>query len=103
MISGSFPPTELEKITQVSLERDGPHSLLMRWQLECSALKSFVDGYQIEACAVADKYRNMALHDAAGEVPPVARAVLGVSDLVRWRLTRGPRSQGHVQANIGSL
>ncbi|XP_040074776.1 uncharacterized protein LOC8025354 isoform X2 [Ixodes scapularis] len=57
---------ELEKITQVSLERDGPHSLLMRWQLECSALKSFVDGYQIEACAVADKYRNMALHDAAG-------------------------------------
>lgn len=57
---------ELEKITQVSLERDGPHSLLIRWQLECSALKSFVDSYQVEACAVADKYRKMALHDAAG-------------------------------------
>ncbi|CAN7937076.1 unnamed protein product [Ixodes hexagonus] len=62
----SFVTKKLEKITQVSLERDGPHSLLMRWQLECSALKSFVDSYQIETCEVVDKYRKMALHDAAG-------------------------------------
>lgn len=57
---------ELEKITQVTLEKDSVHSLLMRWQLECSALKSYVDSYQIEACAVSPRYNKMALHDGAG-------------------------------------
>ncbi|KAH9366377.1 hypothetical protein HPB48_018138 [Haemaphysalis longicornis] len=57
---------ELEKITQVTLERDSAHSLLMRWQLECSALKSYVESYQIEACAVLQRYHKMALHDASG-------------------------------------
>lgn len=57
---------ELEKITQVTLEKNGAHSLLMRWQLECSTLKSYVNGYQIEACEVLPRYQKMALHDAAG-------------------------------------
>lgn len=55
---------ELEKITQVTLEKDSAHSLLMRWQLECSALKSYVDSYQIEACAVLQRFQKTALHDA---------------------------------------
>lgn len=58
---------ELEKITQVTLEKDSAHSLLMHWQLECSALKSYVNSYQIEACAVLPRHQKMALHDAAGE------------------------------------
>lgn len=57
---------ELEKITQVTLEKNGGHSLLMRWQLECSTLKSYVNGYQIEACEVLPKYQKQALHDANG-------------------------------------
>ncbi|XP_075528311.1 cytokine receptor domeless [Dermacentor variabilis] len=57
---------ELEKITQVTLEKDSAHSLLMHWQLECSALKSYVNSYQIEACAVLPRHQKMALHDAAG-------------------------------------
>ncbi|XP_029844432.3 uncharacterized protein LOC8039342 [Ixodes scapularis] len=57
---------ELGKINRVSLERDGAHSLRMRWQLECSALKTLVERYQIEVCTVTRKYRNMALRDAAG-------------------------------------
>uniref|UniRef100_A0A224YPW6 Cell adhesion molecule n=1 Tax=Rhipicephalus zambeziensis TaxID=60191 RepID=A0A224YPW6_9ACAR len=57
---------ELEKITQVTLEKNGGNSLLMHWQLECSSLKSYVNGYQIEACEVLPKYQKMALHDANG-------------------------------------
>ncbi|XP_064477430.1 uncharacterized protein LOC135391209 [Ornithodoros turicata] len=57
---------ELEKITQVTLEKDGPHSLLMRWQVECGVQKLLIDGYQIELCEVTSEFRKSALHDSSG-------------------------------------
>lgn len=75
---------ELEKITQVTLEKNGGHSLLMHWQLECSSLKSYVSGYQIEVCEVLPKYQKMALHDATAcmysKYDPKTCKVYNVSD-----------------------
>lgn len=56
----------LERISQMTLEKDGAHSLLMRWQLDCGAQKPLVDSYQIELCRVPTEYRKIALHDNTG-------------------------------------
>lgn len=57
---------ELEKITQVWFRKNTDNELALRWQLECSALKSYIQSYQIEVCMVLPMYQKIALHDAAG-------------------------------------